>query len=273
MNDFSEPTLRDGIPIEKGITLTKEYLDRNQELFTKYLNLWILFPDLFLDAVQSTEDAKHWHLMPFQRIMLRASMRYRYHYLTATRATSKSFTAYLCALVRAILLPNSSIMIASETKGTVINIARAKFAEFWRHWPLLERELTTRTDDGKTGVKSSTNYYEVNFKNGSQITVVSKDTSRGLRATAGVLEECALISEEAYTEVLWPQLNVKRREVDGSINQDEPSSPQTFITTAAERTVFMYQQLIECAVNAVLRPNEYFVWGQLQPRLPVMVGQ
>lgn len=261
MNDFSEPTLRDGIPIEKGITLTKEYLDRNQELFTKYLNLWILFPDLFLDAVQSTEDAKHWHLMPFQRIMLRASMRYRYHYLTATRATSKSFTAYLCALVRAILLPNSSIMIASETKGTVINIARAKFAEFWRHWPLLERELTTRTDDGKTGVKSSTNYYEVNFKNGSQITVVSKDTSRGLRATAGVLEECALISEEAYTEVLWPQLNVKRREVDGSINQDEPSSPQTFITTAAERTVFMYQQLIECAVNAVLRPNEYFVWG------------
>ena len=271
MNDFTEVVTRDGIPVEKGITLTREYLDANQELFTKYLNLWILYPDLFLDVIQSTEDAKNFHLMPFQRVALRASMRYRYHFWTATRATSKSFTAYLCSAVRAVLLPNSSIMIASEVKGTVINIAKDKFAQFFRHWPLLEKELATRADDGKTGVKSSTNYYELYFKNGSQITVVSKDTSRGLRATAGILEECALISEEAYTEVLWPQLNVKRREVDGSLNVDEPSSPQTFITTASDRTVYMYQRLIEIAVNAVLRPKEYFCWG-LSYEIPLHYG-
>jgi hypothetical protein len=152
-------------------------------------------------------------------------MRYRYHFWTATRATSKSFTAYLCALVRAVLLPRSSIMIASDVKGTVINIARDKFEQFFRHWPLLEKELKTRSDDGESGKKSSNNYYELNFKNGSKITVVSKDTSRGLRATAAILEECALISEEAYTEVLWPQLNVKLTEVDGTLNLDEPSSP------------------------------------------------
>lgn len=271
MSEDMNLLLRDGIAVEKGITLTKEFLDENEELFTKYLNLWILYPDLFLDVVQSTEDAKNFHLMPFQRIALRASMRYRYHFWTATRATSKSFTAYLCSLVRAVLLPGSSIMIASEVKGTVINIARDKFAQFFRHWPLLEKELATRADDGKTGVKSSTNYYEINFKNGSQITVVSKDTSRGLRATAAILEECALISEEAYTEVLWPQLNVKRREVDGTLNQDEPSSPQTFITTAAERTVYMYQRLIEIAVNAVLRPKEFFCWG-LSYEIPLHYG-
>lgn len=271
MNDIQDRVIRDGIPIEKGITLTREFLDKNQELFTKYLNLWIMYPDIFLDAVQSTEDAKHFHLLPFQRIMLRASMRYRYHYLTATRATSKSFTAYLCALVRAILLPNSSIMIASEVKGTVINIAKDKFAQFFRHWPLLMKELATRQDDGKTGIKSSNNYYELYFKNGSQITVVSKDTSRGLRATAAILEECALISEEAYTEVLWPQLNVKRREPDGTINLDEPSSPQTFITTAADRTVYMYHRLIEVAINAVLRPKEFFCWG-MSYEIPVHYG-
>ena len=163
MNDEIQVVTRDGIPVEKGITLTKEFLDNNEELFTKYLNLWILYPDLFLDVVQDVDDAKHFHLKPFQRIMLRASMRYRYHFLTATRATSKSFTAYLCALVRAVLLPNSSIMIASEVKGTVINIAKDKFAQFFRHWPLLEKELANRQDDGKTGVKSSTNYYELYF--------------------------------------------------------------------------------------------------------------
>ena len=271
MSEFQEVVMREGIPVEKGVTLTREFLDSNQELFTKLLNLWILYPDLFLDAVQNVDDAKNFHLMPFQRIALRASMRYRYHFWTATRATSKSFTAYLCSLVRAVLLPNSSIMIASETKGTVINIAKDKFAQFFHHWPLLERELATRQDDGKTGVKSSTNYYELYFKNGSQITVVSKDTSRGLRATAGILEECALISEEAYTEVLWPQLNVKRREVDGTLNPDEPSSPQTFITTAADRTVYMYQRLIEIAVNAVLRPREFFCWG-LSYEIPLHYG-
>ena len=125
---MSEAVIRDGIPLEKGITLTREFLDANQELFTKYLNLWLLYPDLFLDTIQLVDDAKHFQLKPFQRIMLRASMRYRYHFLTATRATSKSFTAYLCALVRAVLLPNSSIMIASDVKGTVINIAKDKFA-------------------------------------------------------------------------------------------------------------------------------------------------
>ena len=52
----------DGIPIEKGVILTKEYLDANQELFTKYLNLWILYPDLFLDAIQSSVDKKYFHL-------------------------------------------------------------------------------------------------------------------------------------------------------------------------------------------------------------------
>ena len=271
MTNVMDPVLRDGIPIEKGITLTKEFLDANQELFTKYLNLWILYPDLFLDVIQESDDAKNFHLLPYQRVALRASMRYRYHFWTATRATSKSFTAYLCALVRAVLLPNSSIMIASEVKGTVINIAKDKFAQFFRHWPLLERELKTRSDDGESGKKAATNYFELLFKNGSKITVVAKDTSRGLRATAAILEECALISEEAYTEVLWPQLNVKRAEADGSINPDEPSSPQTFITTASDRTVYMYSRLIEIAVNAVLRPKEFFCWG-LSYEIPLHYG-
>lgn len=162
-------------------------------------------------------------------------------------------------------------MIASDVKGTVIKIAEAKFEEIFRHWPLLRQELATRVDDGKTGIKSSNNYYELRFKNGSMITVISKDTSRGLRATAAILEECALIDEVPYTEVLLPQMNIKRREVDGSINQDEPSSPQTFITTAAERTVFMYQRLIEIATNAVLRPKEYFCWG-LSYEVPLHYG-
>lgn len=263
--------LRDGVPIEKGVVLTRDYLDNNEELFTKYLNYWLLYPDAYLDTIQSQEDAKHFHLLPFQRISLRASMRYRYHFWTATRATSKSFTAYLSAFVRAVLLPGSTIMIVSDTKGTVIKIAQAKFEEIFKHWPLLRTELTTRKDDGKTGQKTSGNYYELYLKNGSMISVVSKDTSRGLRATAAVLEECALIEEQPFNEVIWPQMNIARKEVDGTINPEEPTASQIFITTAASRTVFMYSKLIECAVNAVLRPMEYFVWG-LSYEIPLHYG-
>jgi hypothetical protein len=145
-------------------------------------------------------------------------MRYRYHYWTATRATSKSFSAYLSAVVRAVLLPGSNIFISSDVKGTVIKIAEAKFNEIWRHWPMLKNELQTKENGGQQGEKKSGNYYELRFRNDSMITVVSKDTSRGLRATAGILEECATIEEEDYNEVLLPQMNVARREVDGSLN-------------------------------------------------------
>ena len=263
--------MRDGIPVEKGVVLTRDYLDDNQELFTKYLDLWIRYPDLLLDMIQDQEDAKNFHLMPFQRIALRASMRYRYHFWTATRATSKSFTAYLSAFMRAMLLPRSTIMIASDVKGTVIKIAEAKFEEIFRHWPLLRKELATRVEDGKTGQKAGANYFELFLKNGSMISVVSKDTSRGLRATAAILEECALIEETPFNEVLWPQMNIKRREVDGTLNPNEPSAAQIFITTAAERTVFMYSKLIEVTINAILRPKEYFSWG-LSYEVPLHYG-
>lgn len=263
--------MRDGVPIEKGITLTKQFLDDNMSLFTKYLNLWILYPDLLLDIIQDSADAVNFHLLPFQRIALRASMRYRYHFWTATRATSKSFTAYLSAFLRATLLPNSTIMIVSDTKGTVIKIAEAKFEEIFRHWPFLRNEVKTRSDGGKTGIKSSSNYYEIYFKNGSMISVISKDTSRGLRATGAILEECALIDEIPFNEVIWPQMNIQRREVDGTLNPDEPAAAQIFITTAAERTVFMYSKLIECTINAVLRPKEYFSWG-LSYEVPLHYG-
>lgn len=268
---FDQKVVRDGIPIEKGVILTKEYLDANQELFTNYLNYWLLYPDMFLDTIQDSADAVNFHLLPFQRIALRASMRYRYHFWTATRATSKSFTAYLSAFVRAVLLPGSTIMIASDTKGTVIKIAQAKFEEIFKHWPLLRKELADRKEDGKAGQKTSGNYYELWLKNGSMISVVSKDTSRGLRATAAILEECALIEEIPFNEVLWPQMNIARKEVDGTINPEEPTASQIFITTAAERTVFMYSKLIECTINAVLRPNEYFVWG-LSYEIPLHYG-
>ena len=266
----NDVVMRNGLPIEKGIVLTREYLDKNAALLQQYLNYWMLYPDLYLDAIQAADD-KNFHLMFYQRIALRACMRYRYHSWTATRATSKSFIAYLSSVLKAIFLPNSKLIIVSDVKGTVIKIAKQKFEEIWTHWPLLRSELKTRSADGEQGEKKGGDYYELYFKNGSTIFVISKDTSRGIRATSAILEESALIDEISYNEVILPQMNVPRREVDGSLNPEEPVASQTFITTAAEKTCFMYGKLIELATNAVLHPKEYFVWG-LDYRVPVKYG-
>lgn len=61
-----EVAYRDNIPIEKGVVLTREFLDSNQELFTNYLNYWLLYPDLLLDAIKQAND--NFSLLPFQRI-------------------------------------------------------------------------------------------------------------------------------------------------------------------------------------------------------------
>ena len=265
-----ETVYRDGLPIEKGIVLTQEWLDNNETLAESWLNFWLLYPDLFLDSIKRVDDI-HFNLYFYQRIALRASMRYRFHYLTATRATSKSFIAFLSSVLRAVFLPKSEIIIVADVKGTVIKIAKQKFAEIWDHWPLLRNELKTRSDDGEQGEKKGGDYYELHFKNESKIFVISKDSARGIRANAAIVEECATMAEEPYNEIILPIMNIPRKEVDGSLNPDEPLSPQTFITTAGPRTCFMYSKLIELTAMEILRPNEYFIWG-MDYRVPVHYG-
>ena len=45
-------------------------------------------------------------------------------------------------------------------------------------------------------------------------------------------------------------MNVARREVDGSLNPEEPTAAQIFITTAREKTVFMYGKLIVLVITS-----------------------
>ena len=46
-----EVIMRDGLPIEKGVVLTKDYLDKNASLLQEYLNHWLLYPDIYLDTI------------------------------------------------------------------------------------------------------------------------------------------------------------------------------------------------------------------------------
>lgn len=95
--------------------------------------------------------------------------------------------------LRAVFNPGIQLCIVADVKKTVIATAKQKFDEIFRHWPLLERELKTRSDDGEQGLKKSNDYYEIKLKNGSVLTVIAKDSSRGLREHGILFEESALI--------------------------------------------------------------------------------
>lgn len=254
--------LRDGIPVEKGVVLDERWVEQNEDLIQYYCEKWRLYPDLFLDMISSRDCPIK--LMYYQRVMLRACARYRYFFGSFTRATSKSFIAILSQILSCIFLPNSKRFLVSQYKKASLDIAKQKIEEIFRWWPLLKNELEY--------LKQSTDYIEIKFKNGSIFHVLALSaSSRGQRATGGVVEEAALIDGTLLNEVIIPMMNVPRPQVNGFVNADEPHAQQIYITSAGSKTTFAYEKLIELVVNEVIDPDDYFVCGSSY-ELPVHYG-
>lgn len=74
-------SLKEGIRLEKGAVLTADYLARHEDLLRKYVEFFSAYPDLFLDLI--TPSDSNFKLYFYQRIVLRAIMRYQQVYVTA----------------------------------------------------------------------------------------------------------------------------------------------------------------------------------------------
>lgn len=254
LNSFriNKNTLREGIPVEKGVVLTEDYLEKNKELFQEYCRYFMLYPDLFLETIQSKDCPIKFYY--YQRIMLRAMIRYRYFFGTFTRATSKSFLAILSQYLICMFLPKSKRFVVSQFKKASLDITRQKLEEIWSWYPLLKTELKSQ--------KMSTDYIELEFKNGSIFHILALSaSSRGQRATGGVVEEAALVDGTLLSEVIIPMMNIPRLHLSGGTNVEEPHSQQTYITSAGSKTTFAYSRLIELTIQGVLNPEDYFICG------------
>ena len=175
--------LRDGIAVQKGVVITKDFLEDNAELIAKWNNYFLLYPDQFLEITKSKNCPIN--LFYYQRIYLRAAMRYRYHFGTFTRGTSKSFLAILGQYLACMFLPGSHRFLVSQIKKASLEITKAKLEEIWKWYPLLKEELLS--------THMSTDYVELTFKNGSQFTILSLNaSSRGGRMHGGRLLLCPI---------------------------------------------------------------------------------
>ena len=244
--------MRDGVPISKGVVLTEKYLEEHEQLFQDYSRYFMLYPDLFLDTIRSVNCPIRFYY--YQRILLRAMMRFRYFYGTFTRATSKSFLAIISQYLACIFLPRSKRFVVSQFKKASLSITKQKLEEIWTYWPLLKAEVLSD--------HMSSDYIELIFKNGSTFQILTLSaSSRGQRASGGLIEEAALIDGETLADVIIPMMNIPRQHSGGGVNPTEPHAQQVYITSAGSKNTFAYERLIELTTLGVVDQEDYFICG------------
>ncbi len=253
----------DGIELEKGVVLTPSFLEKNEDLIANCIQTWSAYPDIYLDLI--TPEDSNFVLFPYQRIFLRACMRYTNIFITAARATSKTFLSILAKYLQCMFLPNHVGSIVAPNKQQASKITKQKVEEIWRLWPLLEKEVE-KSNFGK-------DYVDLFFKNGSRLSVVGAlDSDRGIRTHATLIDEARDQDGDAISEIILPQMNVSRRMSNGLVNPNEPINTQViYATSAGTKSSFAYAALIDTFERAIIDPKSSFCIG-LDYRIPAQHG-
>lgn len=160
---------RDGIEIDKGVVLNEEYLNTNYAALGDLFSFFTVYPDIFLDLI--TPEDEHMQLFFYQRIFLRACMRFKVIFITACRAWSKSFLTILALFLQCVFIPGRKVFICAPNKTQGAQIAKEKITEIYRHWPLLRKEVVGG-DISDTPGNFGKDYVTLKFRNGSQFDVV-----------------------------------------------------------------------------------------------------
>lgn len=250
----------------RSSALTEERLKAAIPVGRRYIAFWREYPDILVDYLK-LDNPEHFELFFYQRIFLRAVMRHRYAYATFPRAFSKSFLSVFVLLLRCILYPGAQLFVTTGGKEQAANIAKEKADEICRLVPGIRREINW--ERGKT--KSSKDNVEIIFKNGSKLSIMAaRQSSRGRRATGGLMEECILIDQTLLNEIIIPTMNVDRRLLDGTRHSEEVvNKSQIYVTTAGWKNSFAYDKLIQILIQQVIDPNEAIVLGGTW-RIPVL---
>lgn len=259
-----------GIELEKGVVITPYFLEKNQDFLQECFQLFSVYPDVFLDLI--TPENSNFTLFPYQRIFLRACMRYTSIYITAARATSKTFLSILAKYLQCVFLPNHVGSIVAPNKGQAAKISKQKIQEIWRIWPLLKNELEPGMTDG-VHANFGKDYVELFFKNGARLTVVGAlDSDRGIRTHATLIDEARDQDGDAIAEIVLPQMNVSRRMNNGLVNPYEKINTQViYATSAGTKASYAYEALIDTFERAIIDPKSAFCIG-LDYRIPAAHG-
>ena len=257
------------LSLSKGankIGLSEERIRVQIPYLRQYISFWREYPDLFVEFLCG-DNPQNFRLFFYQRVFLRAVIRHRYAYATFPRAYSKSFLSVLILMIRCILFPGSHLFVTTGGKEQAAGIAKEKVEELCKLVPGLKNEI----DWSRGASKASKDMVEYKFKNGSVLDIMAaRQSSRGKRATGGLMEECILIDQTLLNEVIIPTMNVDRRLSDGTRHREEViNKSQIYVTTAGWKNSFAYEKLIQILIQQIIEPNEAVVLGGTW-RIPVL---
>ena len=257
---------------KRKIGISEERIEAIKPALRQYIAYWREYPDMFIDFLQTGAEGEipenGLRFFFYQRVFLRAAMRYRYVYMVFPRAYSKSFLSVLVLMCRCILYPRSKLFVTSGGKEQAAGIIKEKVNELCTLVPALERELDLRP--GKT--RQSKDYCIFMFKNGSYFdNLAASEKSRGKRRHGGLVEECVGVDGTILNEVIIPTMNVSRLCMDGTMQPEETlNKSQIFVTTAGWKGTFAYDKLIQLLVRMVAEPEKALIMGGTW-RVPVMM--
>ena len=179
--------MRDGIEIEKGVVLNEDYLKEHFDEIGDMFSIFTAYPDIYLDLIKPQDS--NFELFFYQRITLRAVMRYKDIFITAPRAFSKSFITILGLILQCVFIPGTKRFICAPNKNQSAQIAKEKIVEIYDHWPLLRKEVIGGEISDTPG-NFGKDYVTLKFRNGSQFDVVGAlDSQRGGRRHGGLIDE------------------------------------------------------------------------------------
>ena len=256
----------------RKIGVSEERIEPLKPIIRQYISYWREYPDMFIDFLQTGLDGEipenGLHFYFYQRVFLRAVMRYKYVYMVFPRAYSKSFLSVLTLMIRCILYPRAKLFVTSGGKEQAAGIIKEKVEELCNLVPALDKELDRRP--GKTRI--SKDYCIFMFKNGSYFdNIAATERSRGKRRHGGLIEECVGVDGQILSEVIIPTMNVSRLCMDGTSQPEETlNKSQIYVTTAGWKGTFAYDKLIFTLVGMVTQPEKYFIMGGTW-RIPVLV--
>ena len=261
--------MRDSVQIDKGVILNEAYLEEHFKEIGEVMSIFTAYPDIYLDTICPADSS--FGLFFYQRITLRALMRFKDIYGTAPRAFSKSFLTILAEILQCIFMPGTKRFICAPNKTQSAQIAKEKIVEIYDKWPLLRKEVIGGEISDTPG-NFGKDYVTLKFRNGSQFDVVGAlDSQRGGRRHGGLIDETRDHDETPINEVVLPLLNVSRRLPDNTVNESEPNQQRIFMTSAGVKTSFAYDILVDTFIDSIIHPDSTFVFG-CDYRVPILHG-
>ena len=240
----------------------EKYLNEIYEIMRKYISMWRMYPDLFIDFVLlPTQGKGRFRLFVFQRMMLRAMFRYRYTYWTLTRGSSKSFTVFLGLILKCILFPGVKLFFTAPVKAQAIDIAKQSIDDIFEFLPILKKEIKESTNNKDD--------FELVLKNSSRLVLFTLgDSTRGQRSHGGAYEEIASKDmehnrkQDAINSVIVPTMAGNRSTgFGGKIDPNEVSKSQVFLTTATDEDNYGFAVWHTNIANFMAEGKSAFLFG------------